>query len=146
MTILVAVAVGVPCLSVLVFLGMRRIQSLPFTQTLAVARGGDQRGIALQTVIIMVVMLAIAGGIAAVLLTRGQQTSAQLENQAIGVPAGEYESRAFCRGAGHDWDESQTSLNQKCAYKTVTACTNAGGVVSGASKICTIDGVAYRIT
>ena len=105
----------------------------------------DERGIALQTVIIMVVLLAIAGGIAAVLLTRGQQTAAQLENQAIGVPAGEYESREFCRGAGHDWDASKTGV-QRCAYKTPTACMNAGGVVSGSKEICTIDGTAYRIT
>ena len=109
-------------------------------------RFADQRGIALQTVIIMVVLLAIAGGIAAVLLTRGQQTATQLENQAIGVPAGEYLSRSFCRGAGHDWDDSQSPPNQKCAYKTVAACTSAGGVASGGNKVCTIDGTAYRIT
>ena len=39
----------------------------------------DQRGIALQTVIIMVVLLAIAGGVSAVLLTRGSQATSQLE-------------------------------------------------------------------
>ena len=41
----------------------------------------DQRGIALQTVIIMVVLLAIAGTVAAVLLTRAAETTDQLEQQ-----------------------------------------------------------------
>ena len=40
----------------------------------------DERGIALQTVIIMVVLLAIAGAVAAVLLSRANETTTQLEN------------------------------------------------------------------
>ncbi len=85
MTILVAVAVGVPCLGVLAFLGMRRIQSLPFARSLALARSGDMRGIALQTVIIMVVLLAVAGGVAAVLLSTGSEVTGELESQDTGT-------------------------------------------------------------
>jgi len=75
MITLVAVVFGAPCLGVLAFLGMRRIQSLPFARSLALARSGDMRGIALQTIIIMVVLLAIAGSVATVLLSRaGEET------------------------------------------------------------------------
>ena len=83
MTILVAVAVGVPCLGVLAFLGMRRIQSLPFARSLALARSGDMRGIALQTIIIIVVLLAIAGSVAAVLLNRAGEVTGELEAQDV---------------------------------------------------------------
>ena len=38
----------------------------------------DVRGIALQTVIIMVVLLAVAGAIAAVLISRGNQAATDL--------------------------------------------------------------------
>ena len=43
----------------------------------------DVRGIALQTVIIMVVLLAIAGGVAAVLLSRGGEAVTDIERQQI---------------------------------------------------------------
>ena len=43
----------------------------------------DQRGIALQTVIIMVVLLAIAGAVAAVLLGRTGDVTTELENQDV---------------------------------------------------------------
>lgn len=41
----------------------------------------DNRGIALQTVIVIVVMLVIAGGVAGVLLSRGADVTADLQNQ-----------------------------------------------------------------
>ena len=43
----------------------------------------DQRGIALQTVIILVVMLAIAGTVAAVLLSRAGDVTSEMETQDI---------------------------------------------------------------
>ena len=88
----------------------------------------DERGIALQTVIIMVVLLAIAGGIAAVLLSRGQAASNQLEDQALGTPATSYTSSSFCRSAGFDWDDaSTTASDEKCRYPDNDACIAAGG-------------------
>ena len=44
----------------------------------------DNRGIALQTVIVIVVMLVIAGGVAGVLLSRGGDVIGDLESQDVG--------------------------------------------------------------
>ncbi|WP_419947080.1 hypothetical protein [Candidatus Poriferisodalis sp.] len=44
----------------------------------------DSRGIALQTVIVIVVMLVIAGGVAGVLLSRGSDVISDLESQDVG--------------------------------------------------------------
>lgn len=46
----------------------------------------DARGIALQTVIVIVVLLAIGGAVAGVLLSRGDQAVADLQRQDIDVP------------------------------------------------------------
>ena len=104
MITLVAVAAGIPVLVLLTWLGMRRVQSLPFARTPAVARGGDMRGIALQTIIIMVVLLAIAGTVATVLLTRAGQETDRLEGETdrwsdIGNETG-------CEIAGGTWTAS----------------------------------------
>lgn len=112
MALTVAVAAGVPCLVLLTLVGVRRIRSLPFTQTPAVARGGNQRGIALQTVIIMVVLLAIAGGIAAVLLQRGQEAETQLAAQAVGVNVYAATNNSQCDRLGGNWATSGATLTQ----------------------------------
>lgn len=105
----------------------------------------DQRGIALQTVIIMVVLLAIAGGIAAVLLNRGGEAANQLENQATSVPASSYTNETLCKSAGYDWDSGQTGNDEasaRCAFQGAADCTSAGGTHT--SKTCTIAGIAHR--
>ena len=56
----------------------------------------DVRGIALQTVIIMVVLLAIAGGVAAVLLNRGGEAITDIERQQISRQASEFSGSALC--------------------------------------------------
>ena len=63
----------------------------------------DTRGIALQTVIIMVVLLAIAGGVAAVLLASGNEAVTDLENQEIARVATDYSNQALCEAAGFTW-------------------------------------------
>ena len=63
----------------------------------------DLRGIALQTVIIMVVLLAIAGAIAGVLLARGGEAVADVERQQISRSAAQYSSEALCKAAGFNW-------------------------------------------
>lgn len=63
----------------------------------------DVRGIALQTVIIMVVLLAIAGAIAGVLLTRGGEAVSDVERQELVRPAADYSTQPLCRAAGHTW-------------------------------------------
>ncbi|WP_419864291.1 hypothetical protein [Candidatus Poriferisodalis sp.] len=67
-----ALAVGVPAVLAAACLASRR----SWSPTL-----GDIRGIALQTVIVIVVMLVIAGGVSTVLLTRGADVTADLQNQ-----------------------------------------------------------------
>ena len=50
-------------------------------RTLIARSRGNQRGIALQTIIILVVLLAIAGAVAAVLLTRAGTETDRLEGE-----------------------------------------------------------------
>ena len=47
--------------------------------------GRDTRGVALQTVIVIVVLLMIAGGVSAVLLSRSSDVVGQLEAQGVGA-------------------------------------------------------------
>ncbi len=76
MTESIALAIAVPAALGAAWLASRRSWSP------AVA---DNRGIALQTVIVIVVMLVIAGGVSAVLLTRGSDVIGDLEAQDIGI-------------------------------------------------------------
>ena len=69
----------------------------------------DRRGIALQTVIIMVVLLVIAGAIAAVLLARGQQATSELERQDITQAASAYQHMRLCQVAGYTWDTAMAN-------------------------------------
>lgn len=79
----------------------------------------DERGIALQTVIIMVVLLAIAGGIAAVLLNRAGDAQSELEQQAVTVQISAYDdSKALCEAAGYGYDDDSNT----CYYKTDEQC------------------------
>ena len=61
----------------------------------------DERGIALQTVIIMVVLLAIAGGVAAVLFARANEATEQLEDTEIAkIDYTTISSFALCKSSG----------------------------------------------
>ena len=95
MTTALMVSILVPVAAGAAFLAARR-----WLPRLAV----DVRGIALQTVIVMVVLLAIAGGVAAVLLTRGGEAVEDIERQQITRPASDYTVSAYCVGAGHSWN------------------------------------------
>ena len=67
----------------------------------------DTRGIALQTIIIMVVLLAIAGAVAAVLFSRASEETDRLEDsESVEVYA--IESDTLCRTAGHTWENTIT--------------------------------------
>ncbi|MXZ29886.1 MAG: hypothetical protein F4Z22_03425 [Acidimicrobiia bacterium] len=70
----------------------------------------DVRGIALQTVIIIVVLMAIAGAIAAVLVTRGQEATETLAAQSISADveaqAGLYTTQSACTTADFEWDSN----------------------------------------
>lgn len=66
----------------------------------------DVRGIALQTVIIMVVLLAIAGAVAGVLLARGGEAVSEVERQDVRRSASEFPNKALCEEAGYNWTVS----------------------------------------
>ena len=76
-------------------------------------RVADIRGIALQTVIVIVVLLAIAGAVAGVLISRGDQAVADLERQNIGEPpaVGDIESASECVRWGYTWNPGNPDAN-----------------------------------
>lgn len=78
----------------------------------------DVRGIALQTVIIMVVLLAIAGAVAGVLIARGDQAVEDLQRQDVDRPAqaSDVTSQIECIRWGYTWTPS-----------TATTTTHPGG-------------------
>lgn len=67
------------------------------------ASGADERGIALQTVIIMVVLVMIGGAVAGVLVSRAGQETDRLENVDTTIDASKYGSETLCEMAGHTW-------------------------------------------
>ena len=77
----------------------------------AEATSADRRGIALQTVIIMVVLLVIAGAVAGVLLTRGQEAVTDLERQDVTQQAESFSSEILCRAAGYNWSAAANKCN-----------------------------------
>ena len=93
-------AIAVPALIAIAYLGLRRAQATPMVRSLALAKSADTRGIALQTVIIIVVLLAIAGAVAGVLLTRGTEATTQLEQTDVVRDAADYKSYTLCKAAG----------------------------------------------
>ena len=79
----------------------------------------DVRGIALQTVIIMVVLLAIAGGVSAVLLNRGGEAVTDIERQQISREASEFSGSALCNAAGYVWSSASSSCHATAAVVVV---------------------------
>ena len=63
----------------------------------------DRRGIALQTVIVIVVLLAIAGAVAGVLLQRGSEAVKELEKSEVNVNLDEIDNETLCLEAGGAW-------------------------------------------
>jgi len=105
---IVAIAVVTPVVTLMACLGTRRIQSRPLVRSLADARDGDMRGIALQTIIIMVVLLAIAGSVAAVLLSRAGEETERLEtsdNRSVyGIT-----TESGCLLGGYTWETANAA-------------------------------------
>ena len=94
MLVVIALSLALPVAAGTAFLALRgRASSLI----------ADARGIALQTVIIMVVLLAIAGGVAAVLLSRGGEAITDIERQQISRSAADFSGSALCAAAGFTW-------------------------------------------
>ena len=97
-------------------------------------RGGrgvrGEGGIALQTVIVIVVMLAIAGGVAGVLLSRGNEVTEDLEKASVGPDLSQYQE-ATCKAAGHVWIGTPTVAVAAASSGTATLVAGNGSDKSG---------------
>lgn len=111
-----ALAVGVPAALGAVWLASRRSWS---------PAHADNRGIALQTVIVIVVMLVIAGGVAGVLLSRGSDVMDDLEAQDVTRAV---DTAAECQRAANDLTGATTTgVFTPGTSCVVTSTTTAGG-------------------
>ena len=103
----------------------------------------DERGIALQTVIIMVVMLAIAGAVATVLFSRASESTEQLEATEVTVDYRTIRSEALCKAtaADNEWSSSgsckASSTRLTAVAGDTAACERLGGTSAGTSNIPT---------
>ena len=100
MLTIMLLAIGLPVLAGTAYVVLRN--SRP--QLLA-----DMRGIALQTVIVIVVLLAIAGAVAGVLVTRGGQAVTELEGQEITRNPADIGNRPDCVASGFTWNDQGTT-------------------------------------
>ena len=92
------------------------------------ARAGDQRGIALQTVIIMVVLIVIAGGVSVALLNRGADVTEDLEEQGTAPAPGSYGTKALCELVNHTWNDSTHATKPNtCVPNTTPGDYTSGG-------------------
>ena len=144
-----ALAVGVPAVLAAAWMSSRRSWS---------PAHADNRGIALQTVIVIVVMLVIAGGVAGVLLARADDVQSELA--AVDTSIDPTSSFEFCVAAGNALGVTATATASATAPAGGTAaitydavgsqcwvaapvgtfsdsdCTNRGGAPSG-GNLCT---------
>jgi hypothetical protein len=94
------------------------------------------RGIALQTVIVIVVMLVIAGGVAGVLLSRGGEVISDLEGQ--DVSSSEISDAVECGSAGRALDGIRPGSALITALSVTTENTEYWVAATGT---CTINGL-----
>ena len=104
----------------------------------------DERGIALQTVIIMVVLLAIAGAVAAVLFSQASESTEQLEATEVTVDYRTIRSEALCKAtaadntwAGGNCKASTARLTATHTAGDRTACERLGGTAGGTAPAFT---------
>ena len=140
MTESIALAIAVPAALGAAWLASRRSWS---------PAAADSRGIALQTVIVIVVMLVIAGGVAGVLLNRGSEVTADLQNQDVVVGA-EFTDEASCDllfGAAPDARSTYAAgPPQTCTFTgdgtdqaDAPLCTRLGGQYNNVGNgVCTL--------
>ena len=94
MTTAIVLSVVVPSVAGLIYLALRKGFLIA---------PADVRGIALQTVIIMVVLLAVAGAVAGVLLARGGEAVEEVQRQDITREASEFSNERLCNAYGFSW-------------------------------------------
>ena len=90
----IVLSVAIPAVAGLVYLVRRYRPDLTVS---------DVRGVALQTVIVMVVLLAIAGAVAGVLLTRGGEAVTEAERQDITREPSDFTNDKLCEAYGYSW-------------------------------------------
>ena len=98
---LITLSIGVPMLAGLGYVISRNKRPQMFA---------DINGIALQTVIVIVVLLAIAGAVAGVLISRGNQAVSDLEDVEFDL-AEQYDNEIACDTAGYTWTPPVTDAN-----------------------------------
>jgi len=104
----------------------------------------DARGIALQTVIVIVVMLGIAGAVAAVLLSTGGEVVTELENQDLSTQiATEAECQASRMRASDGMDKPGAKDGTKCKWDagasntfSYAVCNLQNGELSNSDREC----------
>ena len=101
MLTVIVLSIVVPSVAAAVFMALRGRLPIPVA---------DRRGIALQTIIIMVVLLAIAGAVAAVLVTRAGTETDRLDDGETDRWT-EIGNKTGCEIAGGTW-------TTKCAAPT----------------------------
>lgn len=89
-------------------------------------QAADRRGIALQTVIIMVVLVVIGGAVAAVLVSRAGQETDRLENVDSSIDVDKYASKSLCEQRGHVWSSGACTAGAFGTYDTQGPCVEAG--------------------
>lgn len=71
----------------------------------------DQRGIALQTTIIMTTLIAIALVVSAVLYTRGGEVADDLERQRLTRSPSDFSTQVLCEAYEFTWDAATTTCS-----------------------------------
>ena len=100
----------------------------------------NQQGIALQTVIVIVVMLVIAGGVSGVLLSRGSEVMADLEGVEVGVQAGD--SYNACQTVGRSLSNNP-SLNAGTGVATANTAGTWYNAAAGSGNVaCAVQATA----
>ena len=99
----------------------------------------DERGIALQTVIIMVVLLAIAGTVAAVLFNRASDVTGELESQ--DVTATRIDTEVECER--HRMGNEPGEWTGNGPYTCTWAAANAGDNDNVTNGRCLLVGGAF---
>ena len=102
----IVLSVAIPAVAGLVYLARRYRPDLTVS---------DVRGVALQTVIVMVVLLAIAGAVAGVLLTRGGEAVEEAERQSITRKPSEFTNDKLCEAYGYVWSGTKASPGVKAS-------------------------------
>ena len=69
----------------------------------------DQRGIALQTAIIMATLIAIALAVSAVMYTRGGEVADDLERQRLTRSPSEFTTQVLCEAYEFTWDATNNN-------------------------------------